>query len=74
MSFLTENTLINMKIDIKPIRSKGHSSNPLKKCDLILKVPLRQARYHFFVSPHEILKFKYFALKIAFNCLKLNLH
>ena len=46
-----------MQIDIKAIRSKGHSSSPLKKCDLILKLPLRQANYNFCcVSRHEILK------------------
>ena len=60
-----------MQFDIKPIRSKGHRSNPLKKCDLILKVALRQANFYFFVSPHEILKFKYFAIKIALSCFKL---
>ena len=60
-----------MQIGIKPIRSKGHSSNPLKKRDLILKVPLRQAHYHFFVFPHEIIQLRYIALKIAVNCFKL---
>ena len=58
-----------MKIDIKPIRSKGHSSNPLKKCDLMLKVPLCQAHYHFFCVPtwdSQIFKFK------IDNCVKLN--
>ena len=68
MSFLTDNTLINMKTNIKPIRSYGYFSNARKKnFDLILKVSLRPAQYHFFVSPHEIIKFSYCLLKIALN-------
>ena len=62
--FLTESTLIIVKTDVKPIRSKGHSSNPLKKMCLILKLPSSS----FSLFSHEILKFKYFAIK---NCVKL---
>ena len=59
--FFDRNYRIIVKICIKSIRSKGHRSNPLKRCDVIMKVPLRQAHFHFFLSPHEILKFKNFA-------------
>ena len=73
-SFLTENTLLNFKINIKPIRSNGQSSNALKNCNFILKISPRQAQYHFDVSPHEILKSRYFILKSTLKLHKIALN
>ena len=56
-----------MQIDIKPNRSKGHISNPLKSVTLYQKYHSVKLIITFFVFPHEIPKSKYFVLKIALD-------
>ena len=71
--FLEKIPKLTCKLIYKLIRSNGNSSNALKNWNLILKVSLK-TQNNFFVSPHEILKFRYFTLKIASKCFKLILY